>query len=417
MPIPSLLLLFTLIALPSSAAPQTQLTGHAAELYHQAQGGRWFGDAAKLKPDILPTSDGQSFLVVWKATKAPKRWIVSLHGTQGFATDDFAIWHPHLKDRDVGLVCAQWWLGAGDAPTAYYTPVQIYHEIDLALQKLGVQPGSVMLHGFSRGSANLYAVAALDAGRGKRYFSLAVASSGGVALDYPPTRAILNGDYGKRPLQGTRWVTAAGGRDTHPDRDGIAGMKRTAAWLKEQGATVAETIEDPDEGHGALQRNAKNARRVLDLFLSYPPHWWSPAPKEGAPVWEILPQEAGPGEVILSKWKYTREQVAQLTSFEAKSAGTLAEANMEKMGITWVTFEGQRIEYRASAPGEHYRLVAAATPEKVRQNPYVKRILLATGDLVLRPDHHQEPNAPAAWRYFEILTQIRSALRTQERPR
>jgi hypothetical protein len=38
-------------------------------------------------------------------------------------------------------------------------------------------------------------------------------------------------------------------------------------------------------------------------------------------------------------------------------------------------------------------------------------VLLATGDLVLKPDHYQEPNAPAAWRYFEILTSIRAELR------
>jgi hypothetical protein len=30
---------------------------------------------------------------------------------------------------------------------------------------------------------------------------------------------------------------------------------------------------------------------------------------------------------------------------------------------------------------------------------------------VLKPDHHQEPNAPAAWRYFEILTKIRAEWR------
>jgi hypothetical protein len=40
----------------------------------------------------------------------------------------------------------------------------------------------------------------------------------------------------------------------------------------------------------------------------------------------------------------------------------------------------------------------------------VKKVLLATGDLILKPDHHQEPNAPAAWRYFVILTQIRAEL-------
>lgn len=194
----------------------------------------------------------------------------------------------------------------------------------------------------------------------------------------------------------------------------------------------------------------------------YPAHWWTPVSKEGAPDWEILPQEAGPGEVILSKrnelgilsnfaaipfvfhgrhyaslegfwqmmlypenqddarakfpgleWKYTREQVAQMTSFEAKNAGTLAEENMKRIGITWVTFEGKKMEYRPAVPGEHYRLIVAATWEKVRQNPEVKRILLSTGNLVLKPDHHQEPNAPAAWRYYEILTHIRTELQKQ----
>jgi hypothetical protein len=195
---------------------------------------------------------------------------------------------------------------------------------------------------------------------------------------------------------------------------------------------------------------------------SYPRHWWTPVLRQGAPDWEILPQEAGPGEVILSKrnelgllsnfaatpfefrgkryasleglwqmmlypeapddpratfpgvvWKFTRSQVAQLVSFEAKAAGTLAEDNMKTMGITWVSFEGQHIEYRPEVPGEHYHLIVAATVEKVRQNPDVRRVLLATGDLVLKPDHHQEPGAPAAWRYYEILTQIRSGLQRQ----
>lgn len=160
----------------------------------------------------------------------------------------------------------------------------------------------------------------------------------------------------------------------------------------------------------------------------YPSHWWTPVSKEGAPNWEILPQEAGPGEVILSKrnelgllsnfaatpfefrgkryaslegfwqmmkypegpgdarasfpgieWKFTREQVAALTSFAAKSAGTLAEVNMKKMGITWVTFEGKQMEYKPAQPGKHYALIVEATWAKVRQIPkcrksYLKRV-------------------------------------------
>lgn len=195
----------------------------------------------------------------------------------------------------------------------------------------------------------------------------------------------------------------------------------------------------------------------------YPAHWFTPVNDPHKPEWEILPQEAGPGEVILSKrhelgllsnfaptpfvfhgkryaslegfwqmmkypegpddararipgleWKYTRDQVAQMASFEAKHAGDLGEENMKRINITWVSFEGKRFEYRPAKPGEHYKLIVAAMWEKVKQNPEVKRVLLATGDLILKPDHHQEPNAPAEWRYFEIWMQIRSELQKSE---
>ena len=192
-----------------------------------------------------------------------------------------------------------------------------------------------------------------------------------------------------------------------------------------------------------------------------PTNWFTPINDPDKPDWEILPQEAKPGEVILSKrnelgvlsnfaptpftyrgkryaslegfWqmmlypeglddprareknvslKYAREQVAQMTAFEAKSAGTLAEKNMKTLGIDWVTFEGKRFPYRSSQPGEHYRLIVEATRAKVEQNEHVKRVLLATGDLILRPDHHGEPNPPPEWKYYEILMQIRRELQS-----
>ncbi len=248
------------------------LSGDAAKLWEQSRkDARFFSAAERLKPEVRATSDGRSFALVWKSSPSPKRWIASLHGAgkpaKGFAADELAIWQPHLKGRDVGIVCLQWWLGTGDMIRDFLTPEDINREFDRVLSSVGAKPGAVMLHGFSRGSANTYAVAALDAGRGKKWFSLAVASSGGVGLDYPPTRALLAGEYGDRPLNGTRWITAAGVRDPQPDRDGIPGMKRTAEWLKEQGATVVFSIEDNTSGHGALVVNPRNAKRVLDEFL------------------------------------------------------------------------------------------------------------------------------------------------------
>ena len=209
----------------------------------------------------------------------------------------------------------------------------------------------------------------------------------------------------------------------------------------------------------ACQILAIGAVALAQQSGAYPAHWWAPVPAEQKAAWEILPQAANPGEVILSKrnelgilsnfaetpftfrgrryasvegfwqmmlypesthdprakaagivWPHTREEVARMTAFEAKNAGAAAEANMRKIGIDWVTFEGKRMPYRSIEKGEHYRLIVAAMRAKLEQNPRVREILLATGNLVLRPDHIEEPNPPAEWLYFKIWMEIRSEL-------
>ncbi|HTY86530.1 MAG TPA: hypothetical protein VMB80_03620, partial [Candidatus Acidoferrum sp.] len=172
-----------------------------------------------------------------------------------------------------------------------------------------------------------------------------------------------------------------------------------------------------DAGPGDVILSKRNELGLLSNFAATPFtfHGQHYASLEG--FWQMMkypenqddPRARFPG----LQWRWTREQVAQMTGFEAKHAGDLGSENMERMGITWVTFEGQPMEYRPSVPGEHYRLIVAATKEKVRQNPAVKNVLLATGNLVLKPDHHQETNAPVAWRYYEILMQIRTELQAE----
>ena len=200
---------------------------------------------------------------------------------------------------------------------------------------------------------------------------------------------------------------------------------------------------------------------ITSIANNYPDHWWAPVPKEGAPLWEILPQEAGPDEVILSKrnelgilsnfaatpfeyknktyaslegfwqmmkypegpedlrlknpkvtWPYTRDQVAAMTAFEAKKAGTIASDNMKTLGIDWVTFEGKKILYREQAKGNFYKLIYEAEWAKLRQNSRVSEILLKTGNLKLRPDHREEPNSPPAWHYYAIWMEIRTQLQS-----
>lgn len=200
-------------------------------------------------------------------------------------------------------------------------------------------------------------------------------------------------------------------------------------------------------------------RKISNNFARWPAHWWLPASKAEAPEWEILPQEAGPGEVILSKrnelgllsnfaptpfvfhgkryaslegfwqamlypegpndprakhpgieWRYSRDEVAAMIAFEAKHAGDLAWDNMKRMGINWVSFEGERFDYYTPEKGPHYHLIVEATREKVKQNPKVRDVLQSTKGLTLKPDHHQPNDAPPSWRYFDLLTEIRDSI-------
>ncbi len=76
-----------------------------------------------------------------------------------------------------------------------------------------------------------------------------------------------------------------------------------------------------------------------------------------------------------------------------------------------MSFAWSRFDYRAKEPGEHHRLIVAAMRAKLVQNPGVKKVLASTGDLILKPDHRQQPDDPPEWRYFEIWMQLRAEMR------
>lgn len=204
-----------------------------------------------------------------------------------------------------------------------------------------------------------------------------------------------------------------------------------------------------------------------NVKFEYPEHWWKTVPKEGAPTWEILPQEAAPGEVILSKrnelglfsnftlatfeyrgkhynsieglwqmmlypektlggkpdprakakgveWKHTRDEVSQMVAFEAKTAGDEAYKNMQTMKIDWVSFEGERFIYWTPEKGKQYKIIRAAMVEKLKQHSEIQKLLLSTGTLILKPDHHQETDPPPSWKYFEIWMELRDKLKSHQ---
>src|SRR5271163_2159579 len=86
----------------------------------------------------------------------------------------------------------------------------------------------------------------------------------------------------------------------------------------------------------------------LSQPASYPAHWWTPVPEAEKASWEILPQAAKPGEVILSK----RNELGILSNF--------APTPFHYRGVRYASVEGfwQMMLYpegaddpRAKAPG------------------------------------------------------------------
>lgn len=216
------------------------------------------------------TPEGKSFYLLWypEGTNPgePLPMVVTMHGHDGWAFDDFNVWHTHLKERGYGFLAIQWWLGKGESINDYLLPNEIYRTIDDVLRRENVKPGTALLHGFSRGSANIYPVAVMDRSLQNNYFALFIANAGKANSGYPPIDEIDSGRFGARPLEGSHWVTFAGGKDTEPDRDGIPGMREAGEWIKRHGGTVDLAIEDPEGDHGGFHRRPQNCRAALDVF-------------------------------------------------------------------------------------------------------------------------------------------------------
>lgn len=247
---------------------QNALPPTANALFKKATRSKFAQEALARDPEILATPDGSSYLAVWRPAVTPRAWLFSIHGSNGYALDDMALWLRGWGGRPVGLVCLQWWKGTGQEDPDYHVPDWIYGAFKPVFAKVGLKPGTGILHGFSRGSTQTFSLMAMDQ---RQNFGFAIAHSGGYQANYPPNRAIGDGKWGANPLDGTRWVTVAGGLEKHPERDGYPSMRRTAEWLMGQGATVELVIEDDQEGHGALHRNPQNIGKVLDYVLSNVP--------------------------------------------------------------------------------------------------------------------------------------------------
>ena len=215
---------------------------------------------------ILPTSDSRSFYLLWRPPGLPAApLIVSLHGSSSWAFDEFFLWKAQAEKSGYGIIALQWWFGAAEGPNDYYLPDALHRELRAAVKAAGGREGGAVLHGFSRGSANIYGVAALDRQSGDRYYAVVIANAGGASADFPPNLAITGGTYGYNVFSGTYWILFCGGRDPNPDRDGCPAMQRTADWIGQYGGVIDLFIQDAAAGHGSFQQTPAHLEGALAI--------------------------------------------------------------------------------------------------------------------------------------------------------
>lgn len=258
-----------LFVLASSALPCAALAS-TKDLIRQAKAAdeARYAFAVKEGAEINATEGSRSFFIYWAPKKTKLRGvIVTLHGHGSWAFDEFYLWKDRAEKNGLAILALQWWLGQGETTEDYLTPQEMYAEIDRILRRKQIRPGKAILHGFSRGSANSYAVAALDAHSGNHFFKGVISNAGGASLDYFPNRQIDLGMMGSRVFEGTDWVLYCGGQDPEPERDGCPAMNRTKGWIQKHGGRVVLFLKDLTAGHGGFHRNPRRIDEALSKFV------------------------------------------------------------------------------------------------------------------------------------------------------
>lgn len=247
-----------------------ELTGKAKQLFELAKASN--PERVQFALDkgarVIPTPDGESFAVSWEPSNPAenKPVMIALHGSTSFAFDEFYLWYPSLEKHGVAIIALQWWFGETGTGRDYYLVNELYPIMETFLRERGQKPGTAILQGFSRGSANSYGVTYFDRDTGNNYFGMTFALSGSAELDFPLYADIESGELGEKVFAGTHWALFCGGKDPNPEKTGCPGMERTADWLKKHGGSIDLMFEDPDLAHGGFNWNSEGTDKFFTYF-------------------------------------------------------------------------------------------------------------------------------------------------------
>lgn len=224
-------------------------------------------------PTKVTSSDQKTYFVygapAGQNNKHPKRIIVSLPGHSTSADDGYKAWKTHIEGGQYALAEFNWWDGKADQTPNYYTPTAGTQQIQAFLKSQGYTSSDIIiLHGFSRGSANTYGYIANDKRSASPVFDAVISNSG----QYEPYYPIIDGESNPSPDQLTKyykgmpWILVCGGKDTD-SKTSCESMAKTKAFLEIHQAKVLATLTDPNQGHGVFHMSSLQLpKQALELI-------------------------------------------------------------------------------------------------------------------------------------------------------
>jgi len=268
------LLLLALLSAAVAAGPTAACRQWIAAAHRPPPAAHGCGELSPVLEELMeaggaaiPVGRGRFFLAWfpegWEA-RPGRRLVISLHGNGGCAERMFHFWHRNRRDHDYAIVALQYAEQDAGGELRFDDDAAIYDHLRLALDDLGghcpLAGVPVVLHGFSRGSARVFEIAALDRA-GDRLFAAFIADSGTVFPEYrgrlSPRLARLDADG----YEGARFWLYCGGRD-HRGRT-CRGLGRMARFVEDHGGVVDALYRHPPGGHG--------------IFITGGPRRYSPA--------------------------------------------------------------------------------------------------------------------------------------------
>ncbi len=223
---------------------------------------------------VVPVGD-ERFAIAWFPPtweqQSDQRLIFSLHGSGGCAERLSSWWLRASKGRGYAVVALQYAQLGADGEYVFDESEEVYAHLLSAYETIGehcpIEDATVILHGFSRGSEEIYHQAALDYSEdGEHLFAAFVADSGaGFVLSEGRDPAFIH-DGDPDLFGGAHFWLYCGGHD-HEGRT-CEGMERMQPLLEAHGAVVDALYTYPEGGHGILPtfNNGRPSRALRDFF-------------------------------------------------------------------------------------------------------------------------------------------------------